>query len=611
MNPQRKANPKKPQIKKRSIVSKEIDPVKQAQLKAKIISKKKVLFTEIDDEITSIYDKLKKYKMKNIYIVVPKRAILFQSIVNLRILKRKAEDLNKNVYIITNDQNGMQLAQRAGFTVFDKLEGSEHPSLVSGKLNDEKLKITPLEASINTYEDDTPTRLKSKKISIAELIRKNKKNIGNQQKRTPNKKKKRQKERNKYILVSPNRQALTVLITISVLLLILITYIALPGATIYITPKSDTISISKNITLADITTNQAFLDTHPTDVIASYPVELTIQKKITYFTTGQKFEGKNASGTLTIINTSGREWPLIEQTRFQTDEGLVFRIQQGVTVPAGTLSGPGKLDVFVIADELDAYGQIIGDRGNIGPSKFFLPGLSEENRKKLYAESYSNFTGGETITHKMVSQEDIEGAKAKMEAELINSAEEELKKEVLKMNQERNTHLELLVGKGAISLGEPVVHIPEGLEGQMIEQFDVSGTLTAKGMAYNYNELVNILRNRLKLSKSPEKKLLKIDTESISYRLIPIEEGADPTRQTITATIKGVEQYELSTEKENGRRLIENIKNHIIGKKIEEAENYIQQLPAINKVEIKSWPAWAPTLPSVPDNIKIEIVEDI
>ncbi len=198
-----------------------------------------------------------------------------------------------------------------------------------------------------------------------------------------------------------------------------------------------------------------------------------------------------------------------------------------------------------------------------------------------------------------------------MEAELINSAEEELKKEVLKMNEERNMELVLLVGRGSMKLGEPSVTIPEGLEGQMIEQFDVSGTLTAKGMAYNYNELVNILRNRLKLSKSPEKKLLKIDTDSISYRLIPIEEGADPTRQTITATIKGIEQYELNEDRENGRRLIENIKNHIVGKSIEEAENYIQQLPAINKVEISSWPAWSPNIPSVPDNIKIEVVQDL
>lgn len=617
MNPPRKktGSKKSVSIKKRSIAPKEVDPEKEAKLKEKIISKKKVLFTDIDDEITSIYDKLKKYKMKNIYVVVPKRAILFQSIVNLRILKRKAEDIKKNVFIITNDNNGMQLAARAGFTVFDKLEGSEHPSLVSGKLADDQLKISPLEASINTFEDDTPTRLKSKKISIAELIRRTKKTKESPTKKplTPKAraKQKRKKEKNRYVLVSPNRQALTILITISILILFLIVYIAIPGATIKITPKSNTLTVSANVTLADASSNRNYLDTHPQNVIASFPAEVTMIKTITYYTTGNKFEGKNASGTLTVINTSGREWPLIEQTRFQTDDGLVFRIQSGVTIPAASLSGPGTLDVYVVADELDANGQIIGERGNIDPTSFFLPGLSDENRQKLYAESKTAFSGGETITHKTVSTEDLDAARGKMEAELMNAVEEELKMQVLKMNQENNMELTLLTGNGAYYTGDPVITIPENLEGQMIDSFEVKGQMYVKGISYNYNELLNILRAKLKLSKNPEKILTKIDTESVTIRLVPIEEGDDPTRQKITATIKGVEQYEISPDKEGGRRIIENIKEHILGKSVSEAEIYIQQLPSVNSVSIDSWPAWSPNIPSVPDNISIQVVESL
>jgi hypothetical protein len=604
--------PKKPTLKKRSIASEEKDPVKAAKLKEKIISKKKVLFTEIDDEITGIYDKLKKYKMKNIYIVVPKRSIIFQSIVNLRILKRKAEDLNKNVYIITNDHNGMQLAQRAGFQVFDKLEGSEHPSLVSGKLKDDQMKISPLEASINTYEDDTPTRLKSKKISIAELIRRSKKHqTGPVKKLTPaQREKKNKKEKNRYVLVSPNRQALTILITVAVLLLILIVYIAVPSATIKISPKSNTISTSANITLAEAASNQSYLDTHPVNVIASFPAETTVRRTITYFTTGNKFQGKNATGTITIKNTSKNAWPLIEQTRFQNADGLVFRIQKSIKVPAASLSAPGSIDAFIVADEIDAYGQIIGDRGNIEPTNFFLPGLSETNRQKLSGENAQAFTGGETITYKMVSEEDIAAARGKMEAELINAAEEELQKAVLQMNQERNVQLGLLTDAGAIDIGDTQIYIDENLVGQMIESFEVSGDVYVKGVAYNYNELVEILKNKLTLSKSPEKRLIKINTDSISLRLVPIEEGNDPTRQKVTATIKGIEQFEISPDRENGRRIIDNIKDHILGKSVEEAETYIQQLPSINKVDISSWPAWSPNVPGVPDNIKVQVLED-
>jgi hypothetical protein len=602
-------------LQKRSIVQGEVDPVKEAALQAKIISKKKVLFTDIDDEITSIYDKLRKYKMKNIYIVIPKRAILFQSVINLRILKRKIEDLKKNVFIITNDTNGMQLASRAGFTVFDKLEGNEHPSLVSGKLTDDYMKISPLEASINTFEDDTPTRLKSKKLSIAELIRRTKKTEETSSnpltQRIKDRQQKNKKEKNRYVLVSPNRQALTILITISVLILFLIVYIAIPGATVKITPKSDTLTVSTNVTLADTTSNRNYLDTHPANVIASFPAEVTMVKKMTYSTTGNKFEGKNATGTLTISNTAGKEWPLIEQTRFQTDDGLIYRIQNNISIPAGSLSGPGTLDAFVVADELDANGQIIGDRGNVEPTKFFLPGLSEDNRQKIYAESKAKFTGGETITHKMVSAEDLAAAKGKMETELMNATEEELKMQVLKMNQENNMELTLLTGSGAFYTETPTVSIPENIEGQIVDSFEVTGQMYVKGISYNYNELLNILKSKLKLSKNPEKVLTKIDTESITIRLIPIEEGDDLTRQKITATIKGIEQYEISPDKEGGVRIIENIKEHILGKSVKEAELYIQQLPSINSVSIDIWPAWSPNIPSVPDNIKIQIVESL
>ncbi len=602
-------------LQKRSIVKEEIDPVKEAALQAKIISKKKVLFTDIDDEITTIYDKLKKYKMKNIYVVVPKRAVLFQSVVNLRILKRKIEDLKKNVFIITNDTNGMQLASRAGFTVFDKLEGSEHPSLVSGQLTDDYLKISPLEASINTFEDDTPTRLKSKKISIAELVRRTKKTEDTTRnplrRATKEKLQKNKKEKNRYVLVSPNRQALTILITISILILFLIVYIAIPGATIKITPKSNTLTVSANVTLADAASNRNYLDTHPTNVIASFPAEVTIVKSITYYTTGNKFEGKNATGNITIMNTSGKEWPLIEQTRFQTNDGLVFRIQKGVTVPAASLSGPGTIEAFVVADELDANGQVIGERGNIEPTTFFLPGLSEENRQKISAESKSKFTGGETITHKMVSIEDINGARGKMETELINSIEDELKIQVLKMNQEKNMELVLLTGNGAYKTGDPIIKIQDNTEGQMVESFEVTGQLYVKGIAYNYNELLNILRGKLKLSRNPEKILTKIDTESVTIRLIPIGEGEDPTRQKITATIKGIEQYDISPDKEGGTRIIDNIKKHVTGKSVKDAEIYIQQLTSVNSVSIDVWPAWSPNIPSVPDNIKIQIVESL
>jgi len=571
------------------------------------------MYIEIDDEVTAIYDRMKSLKYKNVYLVVPKRAIIFQSIVNLKILKRKAEDLGKEIYIITNDQNGTHLARKIGIPIYDKLEGQEHPSLVSSRFKEDALDITPLKASVNTLDDEAPTRRKEEKLSINDLVRRGVKRrfsiLPKFQAKSPveaAKTQKRKNDRDKLVLVAPNRQALVGLVIVSMIILLTITYIALPGATIALTPKSNVLTTSVNITLADIEANRAELDTHPLHEIASYTVTKKIQKVLTYESTGKEFHGVNASGMVTIKNLSGNAWPLVEKTRFQTADGLVFRSQSPVIVPASKDGKtPGTIEIRVVADEVDVFNNVIGERGNIPPTQFFLPGLSAENQKKLYAESTQAFTGGKTAVIKKISKEDLAAAQQKMADDLKASAQAELQAMLKEKNLNQKTNLVLLTGSDSVQTSSPKVIIPANLEGQKLESFDVQGEIVATGIAYNLDELLTILKTELKLKKNPEKRLTYIDESSLTTRVV--ENDKDNKRIKITVTLKGIEEYELSPDKENGERLIKMIKEHVVGKKIDEAESYIQNLAEIDKVKIESWPAWAPTLPNIPDNIKIEI----
>ncbi len=52
---------------------------------------KKIVYIEVDEEITSVYDRVKRFRQNEIYLVVPRKAILFQSAVNLQILKSKLD----------------------------------------------------------------------------------------------------------------------------------------------------------------------------------------------------------------------------------------------------------------------------------------------------------------------------------------------------------------------------------------------------------------------------------------------------------------------------------------------------------------------------------------
>jgi hypothetical protein len=421
-------------------------------------------------------------------------------------------------------------------------------------------------------------------------------------------KEKQRQERGKFVLVTPNKQALIMLVVVSILILLTITYIALPGATVTLTPKSNVIPTSVNIILADIEYNRAELDMRPQHEIPSYSITKKIQKALTYQSQGKNFRGENARGTITVINASANSWPLVPKTRFQTGDGIIFRLQNAVTVPGAQGDKPGTLDIQVAADEKDVYEQVVGDRGNIAPTKFFLPGLSADNQKKLYAESKMPFTGGKTLVSKFITKEDLELSKKKMIEDLQAAAKVELEAAVREKNVNQKTNLALLTGGTAIEMGEPRVTIPPNLEGQKLETFDIQGEMVASGITYNKDDLLSILTAELKLKKSPQKRLVYIDDNSLTYKIIDNDKITKKIK--ITTTIQGREEYEISPEKENGDRLIKSIKDHIIGKDIKEAESYIQNLPEIDKVKVESWPAWAPTLPGIPDNIKIEIKRD-
>lgn len=581
---------------------------------AESVPSKKVIYAEIDDEVTVLSDKINSVPGKHVYIVVPKRAILFQSVVNLKILKRKAADEKKKIYLVTNDKNGIHLAQKTGIEVYNKANSEGKPALFSTEVDDERLRITPLLATVNSVEESVPTRLKERKLSISEILKKgkNKKsNVSVTKLHSPKKEKNKAPDKPRFVIVAPNKHALIGLVAVSLAILLFIVYIALPGATIHLTPAASVLERSVNITLADAQKNRAFLDTRPSHTIASHSISVDIEREVTHRATGKRFSerGANAAGTITVFNTTNADWPLVSQTRFQTDEGIVFRTHTPVTVPRATNEGPGTVEIYVIADQVDAYGEVVGERGNIEPTRFFLPGLREESRAKLYAESVEPMTGGVTDFIAYVSAEDIEAARNKLRDELLKNASVELRRAIEEKAALQNNRYALLEEDRAIQMGEVKIDIPPDLEKQEVEDFKVRGTVTVRGIYYDYDNMLSILTDELLLRKSPQKELVRVNEDSISYRVFEWDDAAERIR--LTANIKAIEQFSIDPSKPAGANLLSRISERIAGQDVEQAILYIQNLPEINKVRIESWPAWAPTVPSMSDNIKFEIVSAV
>lgn len=67
-------------------------------------------------------EKLRKTEAPEVVIVVPKRALLIQSIVNLKLLKKEADNLGLKINIVTQDKLGKMLIKKAGIFLQQKLE---------------------------------------------------------------------------------------------------------------------------------------------------------------------------------------------------------------------------------------------------------------------------------------------------------------------------------------------------------------------------------------------------------------------------------------------------------------------------------------------------------
>ena len=100
------------------------------------------------------------------------------------------------------------------------------------------------------------------------------------------------------------------------------------------------------------------------------PINLEIPLEYTFnVTTIDQLSTKNAYGTVDIYNELRQEQVFRPATRFATEDGIVFKTNEWVKVPATkTLSGitvMGKTTAILIADTYDIKNDIIGVRGNI------------------------------------------------------------------------------------------------------------------------------------------------------------------------------------------------------------------------------------------------------
>lgn len=139
---------------------------------------------------------------------------------------------------------------------------------------------------------------------------------------------------------------------------------------------------------------------------------------------GQETVTKQATGEIEISKSTPGAERLIKNTRFQTESGLVFRVQESVVVPgaiknAAGVSVPGTTRAQVFADEA-------GDKYNVAQgSKFNVPGFKEGGYTDLYnaisAVNTQAIAGGFSGPRFIINETELATARQSLQLELRNA----------------------------------------------------------------------------------------------------------------------------------------------------------------------------------------------
>jgi len=322
---------------------------------------KDTIYIDIDDEITGVIDKLQASNGKIVALVLPKRAAVFQSIVNMKLLKRAADAGKKNMVLITSEAGLLPLAGVAGIHVAKTLNSKPEIPLAPQAFDDVEETVEE-DASLTDDEEldasqpvgvlagtaATTAAIAAKPSDDAmETLTLDDEDLppeaaaapGAKDFKAPGKKKKDKKDKK---LAVPNFERFRLILVIAVLVLILggggfaFASASLQKATITI--KTDATSVNTSVPLilsTSATTLNAASGTAPAKLAQT---QKTYTQQVA--TTGQKNNGNKASGSVTVINCSGGQVDIPAGTGYSSN-GNTYIGQAAVSVPDSNYSKAG------------------------------------------------------------------------------------------------------------------------------------------------------------------------------------------------------------------------------------------------------------------------------
>jgi hypothetical protein len=562
--------------------------------------KDNALYLEADEDVTSAIDKLSKAAGSSVQIVVPKRSGMLQSIINLKLLKKAAENSGKELILVTNDRIATDLAARVGLPIA--------PSLGAKPVINEAEPPAAPKAGEDIIEADDPEPSHDAVAAAAAVSK-------------PAKAAKKPLLKFRPLADKPApapapmpaaavatdaadsaadtpakaagpRVPNFAKLQRRALWLGLGVFLVAGYFAVMFFIQSATVTLYANGTKVDIdTTFTVDPAARTTDkdkaVLAGQAVSVSKDLSGTFTPTGKKDVGTKASGQITMYNEYDMtSHTIVAGTQLVAPDGKIFRTKDDATIPGATVSlsgghislSPGKSDP--IAVEADQS----GDTYNEGPAKYTVKNYAGDMQTKIYGQG-NQMSGGTSKTVTVVTQNDVDTAKAAI------------------LDKDKDNATRDLKGKlpsGYVAL-EPTQTstVDSATPSPAVDAEGTNGTLALK---VTYSVLAVKDAEYHDLVKAQELKQIgannQIYDDGVGSAQITTSDKDSNGRQTFHFTTEAYGGVKIDTAA---------VTAGVKGKRFGDALDLAKRQPGVSNAEIKLSPSWATGLPSRADKIKVII----
>lgn len=570
------------------------------------MNNKDVIYVDVEDEITQIIEKVNSSKSKVVALVLPKRATVFQSIVNMKLLKRKAGQADKKVVLVTSEPGLLPLAGAVGVHVARSLQDQPEippdPSIEDDgspvSLDDAPKEDTPLDSSKPVGElaglaavgavvakaDAAEDTIEFDNDSIKDDMGLD--DIDNESKNKKTKSKKAKGLNGKTTKVPDfNKFRKILLIGVGVLIILIVLWIVcfrvLPKATIIV--ETNTSSINSDLSLTLSQTNQNLNSANDT-VPAKFQTITKTATSPSVTTTGTKTIGTSATGSVTVSYPSGScnfgcaADTIPAGTVFTDPSGnYSFTSNSPVAIPgcAHHCADPSIPPVSVTADN-------VGASYNIPAASGYSSSGSTVNGTPMssFKMTGSAMTGGSSNTVQAVAPADIAAAQNQLTTPDSSQMEQQL---------EANLRSEGYVPVTVTYVAGTPTYTPSAASGVQANSITVSETVVYSMYGVMQSDIQTLINNNVNLQINPQSQsVLDNGAGNASFSLQTTGSDSDEVTMQATSTI--------------GPKLnAASIASQSAGERSGDIESSISQIPGVTDVIVKYSPFW---VSSTPHNVK-------